>query len=392
MGVYAGPDVRESGLVLALDAGNIKSYDKYENLLNYSEQFDNAAWGKQSTSVSANATAAPDGTLTADNVTNTPNSGSYLSQVKSGLSTTTTYTASVYVKPLTTNKVVALEWGGAWTSFNLSNLTTTGGGGTGKITVLDSGWYRISHTVTNVTSFNVIYIGAYGTTADTVTVALWGAQLEISSTVSDYYATAASTKSRGTTLTNLVGSGTGTLTSGPTYNSSNGGALVFDGTDDYVNCGAINISSGTSLTVSVWVNPGTSQKAYADILDYDHGNLGFVIQQNNTALNQYYFAYWNGASYDITSNAILTTSSYNHLVFTKSGTSVVGYINGQNAVNYTGSSTITLTGKTLYVGRLVSGTGREFNGNISSVQIYNRALTAAEVSQNFNATKSRYGL
>jgi hypothetical protein len=201
----------------------------------------------------------------------------------------------------------------------------------------------------------------------------------------------------GTTWTDLSGNGNnGTLTNGVGYNSGNLGSLSFDGVDDYVNRGTTSLSSGTSLTVEVWVKPGTTQYAYADILDYDHGGGGgggFVIQQNNTSLNQYYFAYWNGTGFDVTSTTInLGTSSFNHLVFTKSGTSVLGYLNSQNTVNYTGSSTIGLSGRTLHIGKLVAGAGREFNGNISSVKVYNRALTATEIQQNFNATRSRFGI
>ncbi len=199
----------------------------------------------------------------------------------------------------------------------------------------------------------------------------------------------------GTTWYDLSGNGNNGTINGATYSSNESGYLDFDGVDDYVNCGTTNLSSGTSLTVEVWVKPGTTQNAYSDILDYDHGgtgNKGFVIQQNNTSTNQYYFAYWNGTTYDTTSNVTIGTSSFNHLVFTKSGTSVVGYLNSQNTLNYTGSSTIYCSGRTLHIGRFVSGSGREFNGNISSVKIYNRELTPSEITQNYNALKGRYGL
>jgi len=198
----------------------------------------------------------------------------------------------------------------------------------------------------------------------------------------------------GTTWTDLSGLGnTGTLTNGPTYSSANGGSIVFDGVNDYVNCGSINFTSGTSITIEVWVNPNSSQNTYADILDYNHGaNGGFVIQQNGNALNQYYLAYWNGTSFDITSTITLNSNSFNHLVFVKSGTSTIGYLNSVNTIQYTGSSNINCSGYVLYLGRFVVGAGREFNGSISNTKIYNRALSATEISQNFNALRSRYGL
>jgi hypothetical protein len=197
----------------------------------------------------------------------------------------------------------------------------------------------------------------------------------------------------GITWTDVSGNGkNGTLINGTTYSSANSGSIVFDGVDDYVNCGAVNFTSGTSITVEVWVKPNSSQNALADILDYDHAPSagGFVIQQNGASLNQYYFAYYNGSSYDITPTITLNSNSFNHLVFVKSGTSTIGYLNSVNTIQYTGISTIKCTGLSFSLGRFIQGAGREFKGNISNTKIYNRALTATEVLQNFNALKGRF--
>jgi hypothetical protein len=198
----------------------------------------------------------------------------------------------------------------------------------------------------------------------------------------------------GTTWTDLSGNGnTGTLVNGVGYNGSNLGSLSFDGVNDYVDCGSINFTSGTSITIEVWVKPNSSQNTYADILDYNHGATGgFVIQQNENALNQYYFAYWNGSGFNITPTITLNSNSFNHLVFVKSGTSTIGYLNSVNTIQYTGSSNINCSGYALHIGRFVAGAGREFNGNIYSCKVYNRALTAAEVQQNFNALRSRFSI
>ena len=197
----------------------------------------------------------------------------------------------------------------------------------------------------------------------------------------------------GTTWTDLSGSGfNGTLTSGPTFSSADGGSIVFDGTDDYVDTGVINLISGTSATVEVWVNCGSSQNQYANILDYNHSNFGFVIQQDSFTLNTFYFAYWNGGSYDVTPTITLPTNTWCQLVFTKSGTSTVGYLNSVNTVSLTGSVNFTGTGLALALGRWLGGAGRAFNGKISTTRIYNRALTADEISTNFNALRNRYGI
>jgi hypothetical protein len=130
----------------------------------------------------------------------------------------------------------------------------------------------------------------------------------------------------------------------------------------------------------------------SDILDYSHSSTGFVIQQDSTTLNTFYFAYWNGSGYDVTPTITLPTNSWCQLVFVKSGTSTVGYLNSANTVSYTGSANFTGSGLALALGRFIGSVGREFNGKISTTRIYNRALTAQEVLQNYNATKSRFGL
>jgi hypothetical protein len=204
-------------------AGEFDDYSMSENLLLYSEQFNNAYWSKSNITVSANATTAPDGTLTADNLSNTPNQLSYFGPTSghSGLSTTTSYTASVYVKPLTANKIITFVWGNdaSTKTFNLSTLSISGGGspnnggggGPGTITVLNDGWYRISNTTLGYTIFNYFYIGAYGTTVDSVTVAFWGAQLESGLVATDYTPTTTTAINRvlaSTTNTNITGLGT----------------------------------------------------------------------------------------------------------------------------------------------------------------------------------------
>jgi hypothetical protein len=197
----------------------------------------------------------------------------------------------------------------------------------------------------------------------------------------------------GTTWTDLSGSGfNGTLINGPTYNASNGGSIVFDGSNDYVDTGVISLTSGTAITVAVWVNCGSSQNQYANILDYNHTGLGFVIQQDSTTLNTFYFAYWNGGGYNVTPTITLPTNTWCQLVFVKSGTSTIGYLNSVNTVSLTGSANFTGTGLTLALGRWTGGPGRYLNGKIATVMIYNKALSSDEVTTNYNALRGRYGI
>lgn len=192
----------------------------------------------------------------------------------------------------------------------------------------------------------------------------------------------------GTTWTNLGSSGNaGTLVNGPAYNNDNGGSLVFDGVDD-----SVDIGSGYTqqiFSVEFVVKPGSSQLTYADIIDNNHtGTRSWVIQQNATTLNQYYF-------YTMADAPVftLTTNQWSHVIctFNSQTNSKNIYVNGV-LVNTGAAPVITYDGtEFLRLGRW-GGSGRHWNGQNSLTRFYNRALSAAEVQQNYNALAPRYEL
>jgi len=168
------------------------------NLLTGSQEFTiSRGWTPINVNVIPNTDIAPDGTLTAYRVSNTPNINSFLAQVKS-LSLNTTYTVSVYAKFISGNGIIVFEMSGFGSaSFNLLTLSAPSGG---TITSLSNSWYRIQYTfttgATGTPSFSTIYFGAYGTSAKVNTVAIWGAQVEQGSFASSYIPTLASTRTR----------------------------------------------------------------------------------------------------------------------------------------------------------------------------------------------------
>ena len=200
----------------------------------------------------------------------------------------------------------------------------------------------------------------------------------------------------------------GTLTNGPTFSSANGGSIVFDGVDDFVNNTSPTGLQLQNLTVSMWVNPSAASTAIVDLIDYDHASTpfqGWILQSEDATTNRYYyFAYYNGSSFEPSSGigagrgVQLTNSVWQNIVYVKNGTSIIGYLNGNQNVNYTaGNATISYqSNRSLRVAAVVSsspGVGNRFyNGRISTVQVYNRALSATEIQQNFNATRGRYGI
>ena len=198
----------------------------------------------------------------------------------------------------------------------------------------------------------------------------------------------ASYSGSGTTWTNLSASGNNeTLTNGPTYSSANGGVIVFDGGDDYAPIGTSGFPFGSSAgTLSGWAN-ATSAAA---------GNAYWIISYGSAAANQSRFIgiynqtyYFGGYSNDITAVGFQTNTWFN-MVGVYDGTNASMYINGVLVSGPTAKTWNTVA-STAQIGRQTNG-GEYWNGRVSNTQIYNRALTAAEISQNYNALKHRFGL
>lgn len=189
----------------------------------------------------------------------------------------------------------------------------------------------------------------------------------------------------GTTWNDLSGSGVnGTLVNGPTFNSANGGSIVFDGVNDYVNCSS-GITTTATITVSAWVR-----------LSVNNTNQHIVDSSGNTwhlaVLSTGIAYFWDGLTYH-TSGNILNTNTWYMVTGIKTPTTNDVYING--ILSSTLNSTRSVPTNNLNLARWQGESGtpsRYFNGNISSTQIYNRTLSATEVLQNYNATKTRFNL
>jgi hypothetical protein len=193
----------------------------------------------------------------------------------------------------------------------------------------------------------------------------------------------------------------GTLTNGPTFNTGSLGSIVFDGSNDYVNCGnnsSINIVN--DITVNIWfkINLLTSdwQGILAKRLSNSLTNYGINFN-NSSNLFQWYFMS-DGINFRILSVPIsgnfIAGAWYNICaIFQTAGsnTDAKMYKNGILLTSGTLLNNLATVNTPLTLG-VSTGTSEPFNGNISSVQIYNHALTPQEILQNYNATKGRFGL
>ena len=197
----------------------------------------------------------------------------------------------------------------------------------------------------------------------------------------------------GTTWNDLSGNGNnGTLTNGPTFDSGNLGSIDFDGTNDYVNCGSPStLDFGTNnFNLSCWVNvTSTSGADWMGIMSRYNNGTGFWIQLDPS--NRYVGFGWDGSNY-ITSSTSAGGGQWKFISCQRTGsTSAEVYVNGSLVASSSSLPSTTSTGQNIDIGR-INISGRYTSGNIAQVSIYNRALTASEVLQNYNATKSRFGL
>jgi hypothetical protein len=184
----------------------------------------------------------------------------------------------------------------------------------------------------------------------------------------------------------------GSLNNGVGFNSyQNGGFLTFDGTDDDV---TIPHDSGLNLypiTLAAWVNITSG----GDIINkYYAGTVnGYRFNVIPSGVSVYYFK--DGSNFTINYDSVSGTISANiwyYITITVNSSGAIIYINASSVGTraWTGTPGAPTTTQELTIGEYPPSSF--FGGKIATSQIYNRALSAAEITQNYNAQKSRFGL
>lgn len=202
----------------------------------------------------------------------------------------------------------------------------------------------------------------------------------------------------GTTWNDLSNNGNnGTLVNEVGFNSSNGGSLVFDGVNDYVDIGNFTdyFPSGYqshNLTVDIWVKV-TGNLSTNEIFS------GALVNTNNRLYFGKHSGYWEFgfgtehwfASY--TGSRAPVTSNWTHYVLRINNGKATLFINGIEKQSKTDTSVL-LSGKFPIGGYFYTGAYNDTSGSnrIGIFKVYNRALAESEIQQNFNAHKNRYGL
>ncbi len=196
----------------------------------------------------------------------------------------------------------------------------------------------------------------------------------------------------GTAVTDLVGTDNPTLINGVGFSNN---SWVFDGVNDYmsVSSNGFGTFNSQTYTVDAWVNLNNLGSDNV-IFSYDHSshtNPYYAIQLRVLSTGIVYFS-WNisGVLQSlVTTSSLSAGNNYNIVATFESGNQKI-YINGALTASATNTGVITFYNQETWIGR--GNWGGWMDGDISVVRYYNQALPAAEVTQNFNAQKSRFGL
>jgi hypothetical protein len=203
----------------------------------------------------------------------------------------------------------------------------------------------------------------------------------------------------GTTWTDLSGQGNNGTITGAVYTN---GSFDFDGVnDDIVNTGTSFLKTNDNVTLEVFFNHddgSTGFMLYEGEGDGFGGNVEFHLYVNGNVLNSWFTT--SSGDFNLTGSS-MTAGTWNYGAVTYENLSSVGNASSklyQNGVLVDSGSSATVDLASMPISNFLIGRpystslGRRYNGQIAVVRVYNRALTAQEIQQNFNATRSRFSI
>ena len=223
-----------------------------------------------------------------------------------------------------------------------------------------------------------------------------------------FYLDAANSRSysgSGNTANGLVGGIGGTLVNGVGFTSSNNGLFSFDGSNDYLLIPyPPQLNTGSAITISFWakwISTGTTTSTIQTLIDNNYqtayiggpGTIGFVIHDRPDLGKVLEWGASPGAGITrCTSTFQVGDGTWRHITGTNNGSTSILYVDGVQSGLARTAAGIGDSQPIISIGRWSFSNNRFFNGNVSGLLIYNRALTEQEILQNYNATRKRFGL
>lgn len=408
MSSYSGPAVLTNGLVLDLDMSNTqKSWigAPTTNLVPY--PYANWTGSAFATAYLYDATSTHTFTYVTG-VTNPINSPGvlryytgtagykYWSLRVTGLSAGTytfTYYARISKGPSNSSNLALAQ---IWRDSDVTDRTPTGDWNP----TFTGDWKRFTLTSTITGTYFDMFMFHSGSMTGDYTLDLCGFQFELASVASTFVAGSRSSTAAILDITNTLPLNAVSLT----YASDN--TFSFNGTSNYIGASttaAIQFLNRSPYTLEVWVKPSSNPGASTykglivqeSLLPVSSNRDGYNLWYGGSAGTDVYFyseRFVNGVQQNAATTVTqsLVINIWQHIVAVYDGTTITLYRNGV-AVNSSASATGNITGTT---GQLVIGNlyGNWYSGQIGVERIYNIALTASQVAQNFNALRGRYGI
>ena len=186
----------------------------------------------------------------------------------------------------------------------------------------------------------------------------------------------------GITVNSLVGGIGCTLVNGVGFGTSNSGSFIFDGTNDYIDTQTSFIP--TRYTVFAWFMLHTQSANRFQII-YESGYAQIFLSSQSIS-----FWYKNSSPYWLPYDINLSFNTWYQVCVVNDSNLKSVYLNGNFGSSVSDSSNYQ-PNDTVQIGSN-QGTIEFLNGKIGQFSAYNRALSAAEIKQNYNASKKRYGL
>ena len=190
-----------------------------------------------------------------------------------------------------------------------------------------------------------------------------------------------------------------TLANSPTFNSiTGGGVITFAGASSQYATAATTLFNSTTTntySINIWVYPtGAGQTVQVDGQSTPNTAYHYTAIEI-TAAGLIYFGQWTGSMTTIITSAQSLNAWYN-LAITYNGTTATAYVNGasvgSSAIAWSAPGASTFFGLMAQDATNMSGTAAYASGSIGAFMVYNRALSADEVTTNFNALRGRYGI
>jgi hypothetical protein len=188
----------------------------------------------------------------------------------------------------------------------------------------------------------------------------------------------------------------GSLNNAPALNNDSYGSLTFNGSNQYVDFGNLSgIINTTTITFSIWLKwsgLGVDKTILGNEPFYANGILtnpvGFGLRQRSN--NNYWLSLGTGTPAIIDYTPTISRTNWHNVAVTTNGSTATLYINGIQ-VSSAACAYVIGTTSSFSIGRVNTPAPTEYwGGSVSSFNLYNRALSAVEIAQNYNAMQSRF--